>query len=147
MEVLYTIGNFLLSEWLWGLTWGSAFIPINMGVLLLFLWVVIRMPLVQAALLSVGTNIASFLLYTGLVHGGFTWLLGLQFDVTSTPPQTVDSFLSVSFSLGLIYSFLQTALFSAGRKKMGVNFNHVILVVVLSNLITALLVQGMIRVS
>ncbi|GEM_PF-1204449 len=140
MSWFMTLADFLLSEWLWNVTWGWYHVPINIFVMLFLLKVFGRLKIMPAVLFSVFSQIFSFALFSLIVIFGSIYGFGLKFvpyDCYVT--QTMHPLL-ICFSLGLIYFVLQSFSFVLTNVFYKINLRLVILIALVSNMISALLV-------
>jgi len=80
MNFLTTLGNVLLSEWLWSITWGIYHVPIAIVVMMFLLKRNTNLRMVPAVLLSVSSNLFSFALYTLAIVGGLIFALGFEYS-------------------------------------------------------------------
>ena len=109
MELAYSFGRFLITEWLWSVTLGSYHIVINTLLLIVLFLFVAKLRMIPAVLLSVSSHLfalGSFTFFAYFVLGN---LLGVAFD--QTKQVAVVHPLVVSFLLGVIYTGLQALFF------------------------------------
>lgn len=114
MYALNLVGDFLLSEWLWGVTFGWSYIFINLLLMTFFFRRLLRLSWFRSILLSISAHSFSFFVYSGLVIGFFMhllqwWYVPNQYEVVAGP-------FIASLSLGLIHVLLQILFFVLIRK-------------------------------
>lgn len=109
MNFITTLNNFLLSEWLWSITWGIYHIPVTIILMTFLFKTCLRMKLKRAFLFSASAQISSGLLLTSFVAGFLIYFLKIQYS--PEPNQMPNQFL-VCIYLGLIYTILQAIFFT-----------------------------------
>jgi len=140
MTWLTTAADFMLSEWLWNVTWGWYHIPVNTFMMLFLLKFFGRMRIMPAVLLSVFSQLFSFFMFSAIVIAGPMYLLGLTFvPYDCYAQQALHPIFSCLF-LGGIYFLFQILFFVLVNLSYKINLRLVILISLVSNLVTALLV-------
>ncbi len=109
MELAYSFGRFLITEWLWSITLGSYHIVISTLLLIVLFLFVAKLRMIPAVLLSVSSHLFALGSFTFFAYFVLTKLLGITFD--QTKPITLVHPLVVSFLLGVIYTGLQALFF------------------------------------
>jgi len=140
MAWLTTAADFLLSEWLWNVTWGWYHIPVNTFMMLFLLKFFGRMRIMPSVLLSVFSQLFSFLLLSLIVVVGPMYLLGLTFTPYDCYVQQAMHPIFSSLFLGAIYFLFQIIFFVLVNLSYKLNLRLVILISLVSNLLSALIV-------
>lgn len=73
MNILSIIGDFLLSEWLWGMTYGWIYFFTSLLIMAIALKYFLSLSFLKSALLSCASHIFSFLVFSFLVIGVFIY--------------------------------------------------------------------------
>jgi len=138
-----SISDFLLSEWLWNITWGMAQVPINVVLLALLLWCVQKVGAVQAFFTALLANAFSCAIFTAIVVGGIIWLMGVEYIHPEDAHQTtvLTNSLHVCLYLGLIHAVLQIIFFAFWRCFFDLSVIRATVLVVASNMLSALIVN------
>ncbi len=109
MELVARLCDFLLSEWLWSMTFDLYHIPINIVFLFLGLTFIVGMRTIRALLLSFSAHVFSFAVFTAIVVGalksGLEWVPSAHSE--QIPTQGLNFFYA-SMSLGAIHATLQS---------------------------------------
>lgn len=140
MSWLTMAGNFLLSEWLWNVTWGWYHIPVNIFMMLFLLKFFGRMRIMPAVLMSVFSQLFSFFMLSAVVFVVPVYLLGIQFVSYDCYAQQPMHPLAICLSLGAIYFVLHALFFVLINLFYSLNLRLLILIALVSNGLSALLV-------
>lgn len=140
MAWLMSGANFLLSEWLWNVTWGWYHIPVNIFVMLFLLKFFGRMRIMPAVLFAFFAQVFSFLLFSVIVVVGPIYLFGLEYTPVDCYTCTEIHPLLISLFLGAIYFFFHALFFFLVSFFYKLNLRLVILISLVANGLTALLV-------
>lgn len=138
--MLSTMGNFVLTEWIWSITTVSWYIPIHILLLFLLLKLWDRLGWVRALSLSVLLTIGSFLFFFAAVHFVGVKLLGIQYVLPEDAYSGSYNILNTSLVLAAIYSGIQTILLFIIDRFTSVRFWTAFLCVITANILTAFLV-------
>ena len=131
MYVLNVLGDFLLSEWLWGVTYGWSYIFLGVLLLTFFSRWLLNLSLFRAFFLSMSAYSFSFFIYSAIVVGGFIhflqwWYVPHQYEVVAGP-------LVANMSLGLIHSLFQILFFAMVSKVYRMDTTRFLIGIFLSN--------------
>ncbi len=134
--VFNMIGNFILSEWIWSVTWGIYHIPWNIIIMIILLKFFLRINMVSAVFLSIGAQLFATAALT-IITVGTMLLLGKgggpeNYVNTPTP---IHAFIS----LGLIYAVLQSIFFTMFGRTHAIKLSWMIVIAIISNNLTVLL--------
>ncbi len=137
MDFLTALGDFLLSEWLWGITYGWLYIPINIVIMTFFLRRLLHMSRFRAIMLAITTNGFSLLVYSGIVVGVFMhilqwWYVPQQYEIVTIP-------FRANLFLGLVHFVLQVCFFILIHKTYRVNMRRLFSIVLMSNITSVLI--------
>ena len=102
--MLSTIGNFVLTEWIWSITTASWYIPIQILLLFLLLKLWDHLGWVRALSLSVLLTIGSFLIFFAIVHFVGVKMLGISYVLPEDAYSGSYNILNTSLVLAAIYS-------------------------------------------
>jgi hypothetical protein len=141
ISILNNSAHFLLSEWIWSITWGIYMLPFSTLILFVLLRWVERIHAVRALLVTLAAHICAWVCLTGFVVG----ILIFTFQIEYVPDDTIYheelcSLLYTSLYLGLIYTLLESLFFFIIRKKVDINIFRVIALIIMSNCLAALCV-------
>lgn len=137
------IGDFLLGQWLWSITWDWYHIPINIAVSCLLFKLALRLNIIPSVLIAFLANIYSFIVFGLFAFIVLYYLFGIDF----TPEQAsfmVAQPLHACIYLGLIYATIQMSAFALLQIWYKTNYWEMVSLAFLSNLVTALLVNSMV---
>lgn len=140
MSWVTAAANFLLSEWLWNVMWGWYHIPVNLFMMLFLLKFFGGMRIMPAVLMSVFSQIFSFLFLSAIVFIIPISLLGLQFVPYDCYAQQPMHPLAICLSLGAIYFVLHALFFVLVNLFYSLNLRLLTLIAFVSNGLSALLV-------
>jgi hypothetical protein len=140
MEWVTTAGQFLLSQWLWNVTWGWYHVPVNVFVMLLLLKFFGYLRIMPAVLIAFFAQIFSFIALTIIVFLGPIVSMGLEFKLYDCYTAPALNPLAVSLYLGAIYCVLHIIFFLIVNSFYSLNMRLVTLIALVGNTITALLV-------
>lgn len=140
MSWVTTAANFLLSEWLWNVTWGWYHIPVNIFMMLFLLKFFGRMRIMPAVLMAVFSQLFSFLVLSAVVVVVPVYLLSLQFIPYDCYVQQPMHTLAICLSLGALYFVLHTLFFILVNLFYSLNLRLLTLIALVSNGLSALLV-------
>lgn len=136
--MLTKIGDLLLAQWLWSITFDWYHIVLNMIVFGGILMFVLNKSMMRASLASLGTQLFSFFTYTALVAGIMVYVLNWQYTPPEVPDfSSKDYILQACLFLGVIYSIIQTSLFSIARIFKPFRFAKVVAATWVSNIFVA----------
>lgn len=136
MHPLSNFANFLLSEWIWGMMFGWAYVASNALTLTFFLKHLLPTSLFKAFIMAIGANIASFLSYSMVVVIVFMHLFKWLYVPTINEIQHP---LWAHLLLATIYTVLQLGYFRLLYKIYRINYIHASIAVISSALSAALL--------
>ena len=131
-----TIYDFLITEWLWSVTWGVYHVPFVLAFMIILLKRVGHMRWVSTLMNAVGS-----LLFTLFVYGFvIAWLVpDAQLDYTTAQEALeVPSSWWASMYLGSIYALLQTVFFMLVSLVYPSNRFRLIVIVATSNFLAAI---------
>ncbi|MCK5632943.1 hypothetical protein KAH94_04290 [bacterium] len=140
MSWLVSATDFLLSEWIWNVTWGWHHIPINIFVMIFLLKFFGRIRIMPAVLSAFFSQIFSFLVLTFIAVFLPKYIFGTQaFQQTYFQQTLMDPFL-ICLCLGAIYFVLNTLFFMLLNLVYKINLRLFILIAFVANGISAFLV-------
>ena len=140
MSWLTSVADFLLSEWLWNMTWGWYHVPVNLFMMLFLLKFFGGMRIMPAVLMSVFSQLFSFVLLSVLVIIGPIYMFDLCFVPYDCYTQSMMHPLSICLSLGGIYFVLHVFFFCLLHLFYNVNIRQIVLISLVGNGLSALLV-------
>lgn len=136
------IGDFLLSEWLWSITWDWYHVPVTIVISCILFKLALRLNIIPAVLIAVMANIYSFIVFSLFSFIFLYYFFGVSF----TPEQTsamVAAPLHACIYLGLIYAIIQMSAFALVKIWYKINYWEMVSLAFLSNLLAALLINAM----
>lgn len=136
MFAISTISNFILSEWIWGVTLGLYHIPCNIIAMIILFKFFLRINIVPAVFLSLGANLFSFAIFT-LITLITMIIIGHGNGPTSFDyiPNPMHAFVF----LGIIYALLQSLFFKLISHRRGLQLSWFVAITFISNNLTVLL--------
>lgn len=140
MSWLTSTADFILSQWLWNVTWGWYHIPVNIFMMLFLLKFFAHMRIMPAVLTSVFSQIFSFIAFSLVTIIGPIYVLGLKFVPYDCYTHSLPHPLLVCLSLGGIYFVFNIIFFAILNVFYAFNFRLMILIVLVGNILSALLV-------
>ncbi len=145
-RMLKLLGDFLLDEWLWNMTWGWHQIVLS----LIFMWMLLVfigwMRSIPALLLTITSYLFAYLVFSGFVVGTVIYFFEWKY-ITQATEYVPLNVMSASIWLGVIYSMLQGSFFFIVNKWYRLALVRVLLITVMSNIGAALLAAFFINVA
>jgi len=131
MIILNKIGDFLLSEWLWSMTFAWSYFVILFFILWFLLYCIKKTSLFYACLLSFLAITCSFIIFLIIVIGIFFhllqwWYVPQEYNVTITP-------FFANFYLATLYACLQSIFFYSTHRLFRLTTDKLFLIIYLSN--------------
>jgi len=135
--VFNMIGNFILSEWIWSVTWGIYHIPCNIIIMIILLKFFLRLNMVAAVFLSIGAQLFSVAALT-IVTIGTMLVLGKGGgpETYANTPTPIHAFVC----LGLIYAILQSIFFVFIAQRQAMHLSWLVAITFISNNLTVLFI-------
>ncbi len=127
------LNQWLLSEWIWSMTWGIYHVPLATLCMILLFHFYMKMRLYKAFWVSLMASLFAIAVYSLYVPGFLIYVLGLATDWVADP-------FPAALYLGIIYGFLQSCFFWLQSIWLPVDMQRVLMVISLSNLIAALII-------
>lgn len=127
------LNQWLLSEWIWSMTWGIYHVPLATLCMILLFHFYMKMTFYKAFWVSLMASIFAIVVYTVYVPLFLIYGLGLATDWVADP-------FPAAFYLGIIYGFLQSSFFWLRSNWYPVDMQRVLVVISLSNLIAVLII-------
>lgn len=129
------IGTFFIDQWLWSITWDWYHIPLSMVIMILLFRFFLRMDIIISVLLALGSIAATFITFTFFV---VSVLIGLfKFRYEAALGLDVADSLHACIYVALIYTTLQAVFFIILNRYYTIEYRHMIIVSLVSNLISA----------
>lgn len=138
--MMMQLTNFILTEWIWSITGGFSYIPINVILLFLLLKLWDHLHWLRAFALSIVLTVGSFLIFFGLVYAIVVKGLGAQFVLPEDVHAGAYDILNTSLILAAIYSGLQGLILIGINRIMPLKVWRAFLCVLAANGMSALLV-------
>ena len=131
MIILNKIGDFLLSEWLWSMTFAWSYFVIAFFILWLLLYFIKKTSFFLACLLSLLAMIFSFIVFLIVVIGIFFhllqwWYVPQEYSMATTP-------FFANFYLAILYAGLQSIFFYSIHTLFRLTKDKLLLIIYLSN--------------
>lgn len=139
MHVTYisqAIAQFLLSEWIWSVTFALGMVPIAIVLMFILFWAVERYSMLKAFMLSLVAQVFALSIFSSIVIGLLVKLLGVEM----LADQAVLGPLAASLSLALIYTILEGCFFWIVSTYSSVYMARALLIAAFSNVMAALLI-------
>jgi len=134
---LLPVTNFLISEWIWALSWGSYQMGIAIFFMVLLMRLIMRIGWLRALLLSFVAQLFSLLVFSFFVFGFLITLFGATYIPLDDIQERTYTVLKASLSLGLIFTLLQILFFRMLSKIYDTNYYQIVSIVFISNMIAA----------
>ena len=128
--------HFVLSLWLWNITWGSNHIPFNIIISIFLYKMLLGLNIVPSVLMALISQIAAFILLT-IIAVFAVWYIGVGGgpESFSYVPQPQHA----TLLLGLSYTVLQVFFFMIIRKRYHLPMKKIILATIVSNNLAVLI--------
>ena len=136
MLMMYTWAQFILSEWIWSVTWDMYHIPFNIIVMILLFKFFLRIDMVRAVCMAMFSQFFAFLLFS------LCALMAMNLIGVGGGPESytvVPKPLYATLLLGLVYAVLQIIFFACTRLRYQVAFSTLVALVIISNNLTVLI--------
>lgn len=135
MAIFITIADFLISQWVWAVTWGIYHVFLSAFFMTLLLKIVLGMKWLRALMLTLTAHVFAIALYSFVVIIGLMPFIDSDFYLSAGPSPINPG--RVTLYLGLIYSLLELLffMFMQGRNKMP--FIKLVTVILISNCMAA----------
>ena len=78
MRLLAVLGQLLLSEWIWSVTWGAYHVPLNIVLMIFLFKFFTRISIVPAVLIAFFSQLFSFIIYWVLIVGGLIFFAHIE---------------------------------------------------------------------
>ena len=140
--MIQSISDFLLSQWLWSITWDWYHIPINCVLFCVLCKLILRLNIVPAVLISLASNVYSFLVFTFFSFVVLYYLLDIRFTPDQAHSVVTEPLLACLY-LGLIYTVIQMSFFGILQIWYKINYWKIVGVSALSNVLTAWLISSL----
>jgi hypothetical protein len=137
MNIGVTIADFLLSEWLWSVTFDWYQVIIGIPVMFLLLRLFAGMRTVRALLIACSAYFVGFMLYFLIVSGILSYFMDVK-DMMAQSAIPINPFLA-SIRLGIIYALMQSIFLGCIYYGSTNRIRAVVLVIWISNFLTALI--------
>jgi hypothetical protein len=134
--LLNTCAQFILSEWIWSVTWDMYHIPFNIIVMLLLLKFFLRIDMVYAVCMAIFSQFFAFFVFS-ICSLGAMYLIGVGGGPESYT--VVPKPLHATLLLGMLYSVLQIMFFAWRHSRYKVSFSTLVALVIMSNNLTVLI--------
>lgn len=135
-----SITDFLFSQWIWNITWGVYYLPVNIFVFFVLLKIVGKFSVLNSAVYSFFSNVVSFLLYSLFVVGVLVFLMGYEYIPQDPYTQQVLDATKPTVSLGIIYTILQSALLIFKFRNNVAGLVRLLALIIASNIISVLII-------
>lgn len=128
--------HFILSQWLWSVTWGVHHVPFNIVMSIILFKVFLGMNIVPSVLLALVSQIVACITL-GLVAFVAMWHIGIGGgpETFSYVPQPLHA----TLFLGLIYALFQILFFISIQKRYKLPIKSIIFATVISNNLAVLI--------
>lgn len=143
MNAFSIVGEFLLVEWMWSVTWGIPQAPLAWCFLSLLLWLYGRLGFIRAVLSSLLVTVLSFLIFSACI------IIGLGILAYTPAPQMYEYALSgvrwesfIGYGLAGIFSLLQIVLLRYVHRYAHVSMLRLAFLVLIANGMAALLTRA-----
>jgi hypothetical protein len=132
--------EFLLSSWLFSMTYDWFHLILNTFVLCIFLSLIARVSLSRSILLSFSAHFFAFMLFTIMAIGLFVYHVAIEnMPSELTEVAATKDLLFSTLQVGLIYTILQSFFVALLHIGSELSVRKLLLAVVLSNMTSALL--------
>jgi hypothetical protein len=133
MDVVSVFGNYLLSVWLWGMTWGIYHTPFAIFFLFFALKLFTRTSVVSALLLSIVANAISSVVFALFIRYVLVGVLDFVY-IPETPQAKISEHMCfIALSLAVVYSMLQAIFFACVRTRYALPLSRVITLCCVAN--------------
>ncbi len=136
------LSDFLLAQWLWGMTWGFYHIPFTIIIMTFLIKKSLKWTVLQSTTFSLMINLASLAAYTFGVIGIINYTQGPAHDLHCQGFGMVSAF-KASIFLGLTYTVLDVIFFYLLSFFFKFGLRAMVSIALLSNGLSALIVYLM----
>jgi hypothetical protein len=133
MDFLMSLADFLISQWMWGVTWGIYHVFLSAVFMTILLKIVMRIKIIKALILSVTAHVFAVAIYSFVVI--FFLMPLIDSDFYMSPQTGPINPGRVTLYLGLIYSVLQLLFFMVVQRNL--RLIQLITVILISNCLAA----------
>lgn len=136
MMIFSIVAHFIVSEWLWGITWDTYYISFNIVVSILLLKFFLKINMVHAVFMSLLSQLAAWVAFTALAFMSM-YLIGIG----GNPERfiCVPSPLYATVFLGLIYAILQMLFYICTKRYYKNPIATILMITFISNNLTVLI--------
>ena len=131
------IGNFLIDQWLWNVTWDWYHIPISIFFMTILFKCFLRINIISSVLIALSSTIASFMAYTLFVVGVLMYVFKFNYNQAVQGQEIIADPLHACLYVAIIYTVLQAIFFIALNHYYPVPRLKMILVAAVANALTA----------
>lgn len=127
------IGNFLIDQWLWQITWDWYHALVLLLCMTLLFRFVLRINSIAAVLLSLSSIVATIATYTMFVVGILMYVLRFSYHELVIDQAMVADPLQACIYLGIVYTVLQTLYFAILNRYYRIPWQRMAIITVLCN--------------
>jgi hypothetical protein len=136
--MIQTVAQFFLDQWIWSITWGLYQSIASVMVLTLLSWFLMRCSLISSFFIASTSQLFALILLSLFVYGGIVVLGGFTYPSTHEGLTQPLSLIEVALLLGITYTILQLLFFKLFKVTFEVPYYITIILVLLSNMVSAL---------
>jgi hypothetical protein len=137
MKLLYAFGQFIISEWIWSVTFAQHQAAIAI-VLLTITFICMRIPFLRAVVLALSAQLFAWVVLGGVAVFVLHQAVGITFDAAE--PSTALHPLAASFLLGVIYLLCEMLYIYLIRALVSRPWQHIVMAIAICNTIAAWIV-------
>ncbi len=139
MAIINYLGDFLLNEWIWSLTYGFYQVPLNTIIMFVIIKWVAELSFVRAITISALANILSFFFFHFFFVSIFVLFLGFEYVPSTMIDQPIPNVLHTTLWLGVIYASLQIIFFGLVSWRYKIHFGQLAWIAIISNALSCLI--------
>lgn len=134
MNILSSMGNFLLSEWLWSITFDWYHIPVSLFLCVISFYRVLRIPLRASLLISSFSYLYSLCVFAFFIVVVLLYIFHFSYSADWAP-----NFFFACFYLGIIFTCLQTTFYLIVNRWYRLNIPGITVVTLLCNSVASII--------
>lgn len=140
MNGIILIGNFLLSAWLWSITFDWYHLIINLFLMAFLFRSMSHASYWRALLFSFLLQVVAYAFFTAIVVGVLHYSIGWEYVIPEAAPLPVANYIMrACLGLGLIYATIQTAGMFAWHLYEPFSLRPYLIIIWMGNFISAIL--------
>jgi len=131
------MGNFLIDQWLWNITWDWYHIPLSMLLMIVFFRFFLRMDIVASVVIALSATVAASITFSLFVVGVLITLFNYTYQAILQSAAMVADPLHACIYVGIIYTIIQAIFFVILNRYYKVHYIKMIVACFVANMLSA----------